>query len=107
MTTLANTPTTTAGNRPAVGEPHELGRYTLPDGTTRQLIAQRIDRHVRVVDVPADDHGRHYVIERELEQDGYGALIAIVTDYLAQAAKHGNTPLAVNPIDRYLEHLSA
>jgi len=43
MTTLA-TPTTT---RPQVGKRTELGRYTLPDGTVRLVIGQRIDGSVR------------------------------------------------------------
>ncbi len=43
MTTLATTTTT----RPQVGKRTELGRYTLPNGTTRQLIvslAQQVAR---------------------------------------------------------------
>ncbi len=60
---------------------------------------------MRLVDAPLDGHGRRYVVERELEQDGYGALLAIVQDYLAQAAKLNAIPLAASPLDRYLEHL--
>ena len=40
---------------------------------------------VRVTDVPAHGRGRAYLVERELEQDGYDALKALVSDYLEQA----------------------
>jgi hypothetical protein len=85
MTALA-TPTT----RPQVGKRTELGRYTLPDGTVRLLIGQRIDGSVRLVDVPLAS-GRRYVIE--LEQDGYAALTALVGDYLQVAAGLGEIPM--------------
>ena len=89
MNALA-TPTTT---RPQVGKPTELGRYTLPDGTVRLVIGQRIDGSVRLVDVPLATIGRRYVIERELEQDGYTALKALVGDYLQVAAGLGEIPM--------------
>jgi hypothetical protein len=89
MTALA-TPTTTG---PQVGKRTELGRYTLPDGTVRALIGQRIDGSVRLVDVPLGTSGRRYVIERELEQDGYAALTALVGDYLQVAAGLGEIPM--------------
>ena len=60
---------------------------------------------VRVTDVPARAGGRAYLVERELEQDGYSALNALVADYLAQAELLGDTPMAGSPLDRYLEHL--
>jgi hypothetical protein len=60
---------------------------------------------VRVTDVPAAGRGRAYLVERELEQDGYSALNALVADYLAQAQVLGDTPMAGSPLDRYLEHL--
>jgi hypothetical protein len=90
MTALA-TPTTT---RPQVGKRTELGRYTLPDGTVRLVIGQRIDGSVRLVDVPLATSGRRYLIERELEQDGYSALRALVGDYLQVAAALGEIPMA-------------
>jgi hypothetical protein len=55
--------------------------------------------------VPAAGRGRAYLVERELEQDGYSALNALVADYLAQAQLLGGTPMAGSPLDRYLEHL--
>lgn len=56
-------------------------------------------------DCPAAAGGRAYLIERELEQDGYVALKALVADYLAQAEGLGDVPMAGSPLDRYLEHL--
>jgi hypothetical protein len=95
MSALA-TPTTT---RPQVGKRTELGRYTLPDGTVRLVIGQRIDGSVRLVDAPLTGRGRRYVIERELEQDGYGALQALVTDYLSVAEQRGVIPVVYNLLD--------
>lgn len=105
MSTNTIDTTTAAATRPTVGERYELGRYNTPADGQRILYGQRIDGKVRVVDVPADGHGRAYVVERELEQDGHAALQALVTDYLRQAAKLVAIPLAVSPVDRYLEHL--
>jgi hypothetical protein len=105
MTALADT-TATAGRTPAVGERKQLGTYTLSDGTTRQLVAQRIDGHVRLVDEPQAGRARRYVVERELEQDGYAALLALVADYLHVAGETDTVPAAGCPLDRYLERLS-
>ncbi len=49
---------------------------------------------MRLVDVPLAGHGRRYVIERELEQDGYAALTALAVDYLHVAARLGEIPMA-------------
>ena len=95
MTALANTTPTT---RPQVGKRTELGRSTLPDGAVRLLIGQRVDG-VRLVDVPLSGRGRRYLVERELEQDGYAALNALVTDYLAVAEQLGAIPVVYNPLD--------
>ena len=43
---------------------------------------------VRVTDVPAQPGGRAYLVERELEQDGYDALLALVADYLLCRVRH-------------------
>lgn len=94
----------TSHTLPRTGAPTELGRYTLPNGTVRHLIGQRIEGSVRLVDAPLAGRGRRYVIERGLEQDGYAALLAITEDYLTQAEKLGTVP-ALPPVDRYLEHL--
>jgi hypothetical protein len=53
---------------------------------------------VRVTDVPARGRGRAFLVERELEQDGYGALNALVSDYLDQAQVLEDVPMAVSPL---------
>jgi hypothetical protein len=99
------TVTETRPNANHVGERVELARYSLLDGTERVLHGQRVGGVVRVTDVPAAGRGRAYLVERELEQDGYSALNALVADYLAQAQLLGDTPMAGSPLDRYLEQL--
>ena len=88
-----------------VGRRTELGCYTLPDGTVRLLVGQRILGHVRLVDVPKARLGRSYVVETELEQDGYAALQALVADYIHIGTQRGEIPASGCPIDRYLEYL--
>ena len=81
---------------PVVGQRTELARYTVSEGE-RVLYGQRIDGIVRVVDRPATEGRRAYLVERELEtKDELDALIA---DYLHQAAKLDSPPLAVCPIE--------
>ncbi len=92
--------------RAGVGERVELGRYTVPEGE-RIIYGQRINGVVRLVDVPASGRGRAYLIERELERDGHGALKALVADYLEQATLHQQVPMAENVLARYLRHLDA
>ena len=53
---------------------------------------------MRVTDVPAGGRGRAYLVERELEQDGYGALTALVSDYLDQVELLEDVPMAVSPL---------
>ena len=93
------TPTVTEIRRNGnpVGERIELARYTVPVGE-RVLYGQRVNGVVRVTDVPACDRGRAYLVERELEQDGYNALKALVSDYLDQAELLEDVPMAVSPL---------
>jgi hypothetical protein len=84
MTTYAATQTKPSA--PQVGERVELARYHTSSGE-RILYGQRIDGVVRVTDVPASGHGRAYLVERELEQDGNAALNALVADYVHQARR--------------------
>jgi hypothetical protein len=76
-----------------VGERTELARYSV-GSQDRVLYGQRIDGCVRITDRPASREGRSYVVERELEQDGYGALKALVADYLDQAQELADVPMA-------------
>ena len=62
------------------------------------LYGQRINGVVRVTDVPACGRGRAYLVERELEHDGYDALKALVADYLQQAELLADVPMAVSPL---------
>jgi hypothetical protein len=93
------TPTVTEIQRNGnlVGERIELARYTVPVGE-RVLYGQRVNGVVRVTDVPAGGRGRAYLVERELEQDGYGALNAMLSDYLDQAQLLEDVPMAVSPL---------
>jgi hypothetical protein len=93
------TPTVTAIRRNGnpVGERVELARYTVRVGQ-RVLYGQRVNGVVRVTDVPAHGSGRAYLVERELEQDGYGALKALISDYLGQAGLLDDVPMAVSPL---------
>ncbi len=78
-----------------VGERTELARYSVGD-RERVLYGQRIDGCVRITDRPASGEGRSYVVERELEQDGHGALKALVVDYLDQARELDDVPMAAS-----------
>jgi hypothetical protein len=80
-----------------VGERIELARYSVPVGE-RVLYGQRVNGVVRVTDVPARGRGRAYLVERELEQDGYDALNALISDYLEQAELLEDVPMAVSPL---------
>ena len=77
----------------------ELARYTVGGGEERVLYGQRVDGVVRVTDVPAQGRGRAYLVERGLEHDGYGALKALVADYVEQAELLASVPMAVSPLE--------
>ena len=79
----------TAGH--ATNERVELARYSVTDGE-RVIYGQRVLGVVRLVDHPADGHGRRYLIERELTV--MAELEAIVADYLRQAAAWNVIPAA-------------
>jgi hypothetical protein len=81
-----------------VGERVELARYTVPAGE-RVLYGQRVNGVVRVTDVPTRGHGPAYLVDRQLEQDGYDALKALVADYVTQAELLADVPMAVSPLN--------
>ena len=114
MTPLAEATTTANGlaNGPEAGQVFhvehpcartgrrvELARYTVGGGEERILFGQRVDGVVRVTDVPARGRGRAYLVERGLEHDGYGALKALVADYVEQAELLAAVPMAVSLIE--------
>jgi hypothetical protein len=78
-----------------VGQRVELARYVVPEGE-RLIYGQRVHGVVRVTDVPASGHGRAYLVERGLEQDGYDALKALVSDYVEQSQLHAAVPMTVS-----------
>ena len=112
MTALATETTTTAngvanGPEPSevfhvehpcgrTGHRIELARYTVGGREERLVFGQRVDGVVRVTDVPARGRGRAYLVERGLEHDGYGALKALVADYVEQAELLAAVPMAVS-----------
>ena len=69
----------------------ELARYTV-GADERVIYGQRVLGVVRLVDHPANGHGRCYLIERELTV--MAELEAIVADYLKQAAIWDEIPAA-------------
>ena len=86
MTAIAATPTARATN-----ERVELARYTISTGE-RVVYGQRVLGVVRLVDQPADGHGRRYIVERELTV--MAELEAIVADYVQQASTWDAIPAA-------------
>jgi hypothetical protein len=91
---------TVAGSRGATNERVELARYRITSGE-RIVCGQRVDGVVRLVDIPASEHGRRYLIQRGLTS--MRELEAIVADYLQQAARWDAIP--VEPV--CLDHLVA
>ncbi|MGH2870408.1 MAG: hypothetical protein ACRDNK_22925, partial [Solirubrobacteraceae bacterium] len=75
----------------------ELARYVISSGE-RLVCAQRIFGVVRVVDLPAGGGGRSYLVERELEQDGYDALKALVAEYLRVAGRLDAVPMSTSAL---------
>ena len=79
MTATAQTPPEDAR---LTNPPRELARYRISAGE-RIVVGQRVLGVVRLTDLPADGHGRRYLIERGLT--AMAELEAVVADYLAQA----------------------
>jgi hypothetical protein len=88
-----------------VGQRTELARYTVA-GAERVLHGQRVDGVVRVTDRPVQPGGRSYLVERELERDGNGALDAMVVDYFARAQTLAAVPMSVAPLKSWLETIA-
>ncbi len=90
MTPTPTTITAKAAPTGATGERRELGRYPTPHGE-RVIYAQRVDGRVRITDRPAGPGGRAYLITRQVSS--LAELDALLTDYLDQAARHGDCPM--------------
>lgn len=95
-----------AAAEPQVGQLTELGRYSVSGGE-RVLYGQRIKGSVRITDRPAAGAGRAHLVERELEQDGYSALKALVADYTEQARELDAIPMASSIVRRELQQAAA
>ncbi|MGH2871461.1 MAG: hypothetical protein ACRDL5_03255 [Solirubrobacteraceae bacterium] len=92
MTALGHTQT--LPERPAAGETgYELARYALAEGE-RVLVGRRVRGVAIVVDAPVGEDGRVYLVERNVQIDGYAALRALVADYVTTATSLGRTPMA-------------
>jgi hypothetical protein len=74
----------------ATGTPVELARYRISDGE-RIVRGQRVLGVVRVTDAPAEGHGRHYLVERELTSKA--ELEGLVAHYVAHAQRCDDIPL--------------
>ncbi len=72
---------------------YELARYTVA-GTERVLCGRRVNNVAIVIDAPLGSEGRVYLVERDVEHDGYSALRSLITDYLATARATGRIPMA-------------
>jgi hypothetical protein len=78
------------------GQARELARYQLPDGTTRAVIAQRIDGRVALSDRPTGNAGRVYLIERHVVSSA--EMKGIVAAYVDDCRRRGE-PAAPLPAD--------
>ena len=76
---------------------YELARYTVA-GTERVLCGRRVNNVAIVIDAPRGSEGRVYLVERDVEHDGYSALRALVTDYVAIARATGRIPMAKDAV---------
>jgi hypothetical protein len=95
-----------AAPAPRVGRLTEIDRYTVSGGE-RVVYAQRIKGSVRITDRPALGSGRSYLVERELEEDGYSALKSLVADYIEQARELDAIPMANSILRRQLQRVAA
>lgn len=77
------------------GERVELARHRT-SSDERILHGQRVNGVVRVSDHPATGRSRVFLVERGLEQDGYGALQALVADYMRESVRRDEPAILVN-----------
>jgi hypothetical protein len=82
----------------------ELARYRVSSGA-RVLYCERINRGAQITDRPASGRGRTYVVEAALTLDGDSTLDALVCDYIEQARKLDEIPMASSVIRHALEQL--
>ena len=97
MTSTARTPAAPRSTRRRTCEPVELARYSVPCGE-RVLVGCRVRGEAILVDTPSGDEGHVYLVERNLDEDGNGALQALIAVYLADADEHQTVPMARVPL---------
>jgi len=97
----ASPPARSAPLQTRVGRLTELARYTVSCGQ-RVLYGQRVNGGVRITDRPVSGPGRSYVVEREVELDGYAALRALLVDYVEQARELDDIPMASGAVRQML-----
>lgn len=73
---------------------YELARYIVPSGERILCGHRTVKGEAIVIDAPVGCEGRVYLVERDVEQDGYSALRALLTDYVATARATGRIPMA-------------
>ena len=80
----------------------ELGRYTTNGGVQRVLVGERgRDGVVRIYDVAVNRAGRVYLVEEGLES--WREVAALRRDYLLQAGRLGDCPMAAGAGRRAIE----
>jgi hypothetical protein len=57
------------------------------------LYGRRVNGEAIMIDAPTGSQGRVYLVERDVEQDGYPALKALVVDYIETATALGRIPM--------------
>jgi hypothetical protein len=102
----AGPPEPPVGQQPTVSGRTELARYRVSSGA-RVLYRQRIAGGLQITDRPASRQGRSFIVEAGLELDGDSALAALVRDYIEQAGRLDEIPMASSVIRRELEQVMA
>jgi hypothetical protein len=78
------------------GGQRELATYELSDGTTRALVAQRVNGRVAISDLPTSGQGRVYLVERHVHSQA--EMDAVVAAYIADSLSRGE-PAVLVPAD--------
>ena len=84
----------------------ELARYKVSAGE-RVLHAVSCGASVRITDRPRAGDGRSYLVERDATSDQDGELRALVADYLEQARRLDDVPMASSAVRQLLGAVDA
>lgn len=79
----------------------ELARYIVSGGE-RVLRGERTRGGSRITDRPGSGTGRSYLVERDLPDEEEPALAALIADYLAQARRLDQIPMASGAVREML-----